>query len=79
MKGIQKPREEDCCSIFLFPGFWLGCLEHADWFTDGALPVQAYLCGPSVTEHFAEAFEAPENGSETRRLKGFSVIFSDFQ
>eukprot|EP00439_Symbiodinium_sp_Y106_P036908 s1514_g4.t1 len=47
----------DWSNIFLAPGFWLGCLEHADWFTDGALPVQAYLCGPSVTERFAESFE----------------------
>ena len=24
-------------SIFRSPGFWLGMLEHADWFTDGSL------------------------------------------
>ena len=28
---------EDLKSIFLSPGFWLGMLEHADWFTDGSL------------------------------------------
>ncbi|OLP89181.1 Neutral ceramidase A [Symbiodinium microadriaticum] len=49
--------QTDWSNIFRAPGFWLGCLEHADWFTDGALPVQAYLCGPSVTERFAESFE----------------------
>lgn len=50
---------EDLKSIFLSPGFWLGMLEHADWFTDGALPVQAYLCDLEipVTEHFAFSFE----------------------
>lgn len=54
---IMRALNEDLCGIFSMPGFWLGCLEHADWFTDGALPVQAYLCGPTVTEHFAESFE----------------------
>lgn len=54
---IMQALNEDLKSIFSTPGFWLGCLEHADWFTDGALPVQAYLCGPSVTNHFAESFE----------------------
>ena len=54
---IMQALNEDLKSIFSMPGFWLGCLEHADWFTDGALPVQAYLCGPSVTNHFAESFE----------------------
>ncbi|CAE7777135.1 dcd2A [Symbiodinium sp. CCMP2592] len=54
---ILRALNEDWSNIFLAPGFWLGCLEHADWFTDGALPVQAYLCGPSVTERFAESFE----------------------
>lgn len=28
---------EDLKSIFRSPGFWLGMLEHADWFTDGSL------------------------------------------
>ena len=27
---------EDLKSIFRTPGFWLGMLEHADWFTDGS-------------------------------------------
>ncbi|CAJ1377651.1 unnamed protein product [Effrenium voratum] len=54
---ILRALNEDWSQIFLSPGFWLGALEHADWFTDGALPVQAYLCGAGVTERFAESFE----------------------
>ncbi|CAE7457716.1 dcd2A [Symbiodinium natans] len=54
---ILRALNESWSHIFLAPGLWLGCLEHADWFTDGALPVQAYLCGPTVTERFAESFE----------------------
>ena len=43
---IMRALNEDPCSILLIPGFWLGCLEHADWFTDGALPVQdTFRCG----------------------------------
>lgn len=37
-------------------GFVLGVLDHADWFTDGAFPVQAFMCEPDATASFAKAF-----------------------
>ena len=37
--------------------FWLGMLEHADWFTDGGFPVQAYKCGHQATNAFGAAFQ----------------------
>lgn len=35
----------------------IGTFEHMDFFTDGALPVQAAKCDPHVTEVWAESFE----------------------
>jgi len=37
-------------------GFTLGTMEHMDWFTDGGFPIQAYMCDPQATAHFAESF-----------------------
>eukprot|EP00435_Cladocopium_sp_Y103_P017806 s3330_g4.t1 len=35
----------------------MGVLEHLDWFTDGAFPVQAYMCEPGITAAWAVAFD----------------------
>jgi len=35
----------------------IGVLEHLDWFTDGAFPVQAYMCEPGITDTWAAAFD----------------------
>lgn len=34
----------------------LGMFDHFDWFTDGAYPVQAYMCDADLTDKFADAF-----------------------
>jgi len=37
--------------------FVMGIVEHADWFTDGAFPVQAWKCGSEATEPWAASFD----------------------
>ena len=37
--------------------YGMGVLEHLDWFTDGAFPVQAYMCEPGITAAWAAAFD----------------------
>ena len=37
--------------------YGIGVLEHLDWFTDGAFPVQAYMCEPGITAAWVAAFD----------------------
>jgi len=42
--------------IVLSIPFVLSSLDHLDWYTDGAFPVQAWMCDAQVTEPFAQTF-----------------------
>lgn len=37
--------------------YGMGVLKHLDWFTDGAFPVQAYMCEPDITAAWAAALD----------------------
>lgn len=37
--------------------FFMGVVEHGDWFTDGAFPVQAFMCGKKATDMFAASLQ----------------------
>ena len=57
----------------------MGILEHADWLTDGALPVQAAMCEPEATELWAASFRQSWGWPwapvvETLRLWGVLVL-----
>ncbi|CAE7372140.1 unnamed protein product [Symbiodinium necroappetens] len=45
-------------SLKLIFEFCIGAFEHFDWFTDGAMPVQAAVCDPKATDVWATTFEA---------------------
>ncbi|CAE7314833.1 unnamed protein product [Symbiodinium sp. CCMP2456] len=45
-------------SLKLIFEFCIGAFEHFDWFTDGAMPVQAAVCDPKATDIWATTFEA---------------------
>lgn len=45
-------------SLKLILEFCIGAFEHFDWFTDGAMPVQAAVCDPKATDVWATTFEA---------------------
>ncbi|OLQ03337.1 hypothetical protein AK812_SmicGene13681 [Symbiodinium microadriaticum] len=44
-------------SLKLILEFCIGAFEHFDWFTDGAMPVQAAVCDPKATDVWATTFE----------------------